>query len=64
MTNAEKLAKDTDLMEDLFRHFNCGSIHGNCWEVCQIYKKLGICVCAENITKEWLESEAKEDGKI
>lgn len=52
MTNAEKLAKNTEFLADVLSKFDCIS--------CGLIEFNGQC-CNKERLKEWLESEAKED---
>lgn len=59
MTNAEKLAKDTEFLARLIGAYDCHGIQCCDCELC----------CSPNCldyeqTKEWLESEVKEDAEI
>lgn len=57
MTNAEKIAKDTDFLVELLSRYNCGGL--KCTE-CPINKKLGKCKFDKEDFSEYLESEADE----
>lgn len=63
MTNAEKIAKDTDFLAELLLNYNCDELECN-EASCLIYKKFGTCFgygeFARRSIKQYLESEADE----
>lgn len=71
MTNAEKLAKDTDVMAEIIRNY-CRSTNCPSCPFCERTQNDGVfCKIVtyetdtfDNDIKKWLESEVEEDAEI
>lgn len=62
MTNAEKLARDIEFMVNACENYRCTYLDCNDCPLCDCN---GRCIAREGNSaqlKEWLESEADEDG--
>lgn len=62
MTNAEKLAKDTEKLAKWLCS-STGMCEENDGNDCRTCRYSGICADTEDM-KEWLESEVEEDAEI